>query len=170
MNNIQIDTALRSEKICRDIYVGTFSADTLPLKEYPGAYIANTDTSSQPGQHWVAFYCEKEKQIEVFDSYGYNPAVYSPYLKNWIGSDYVIQSTCKLQGPDSTVCGQYCMFFVLLRCHGFSYEYVISTLSRHTEYNDRFVCKFINKYFKLRTSVQDAVFIIKTLLKNGKHG
>jgi hypothetical protein len=169
MNSLQIETALFADKMCKNIFAGTFSSDTLPEKEYPGAYIANTDTASQPGQHWVAFYCDELNKLEVFDSYGYNPAIYSPFLKNWIGNDFLIQSNCKLQGPDSTVCGQYCMFFVLLRCHGISYQDIISALTRNTTYNDKFVCKFINKYCRLNTKIRDTTFVIQSLLKNGPH-
>ena len=169
MNSIQIETALNSEQMVRDIFVGVFAADELPKeKEYPGGYIANTDQSNQPGKHWVAFFCEKYGEIEVFDSYGYNPAVYSEYLKNWIGDDFIIQSTSKLQEHESTVCGQYCMFYILLRCHGFTYEDVISALTRNKKINDKFVCKFINKYYKLNTTVQDKKFLLSILLKKNE--
>jgi len=169
MNSLQMEKALLVDKMCKDIFVGVFAADKLPDKEYPGIYIANTDVASQPGQHWVAFYCEKPDTTEVFDSYGYNPAVYSLFLKTWIGDDYIVQNSCRLQGPDSTVCGQYCIFYTLLRCHGYRYEDVISVLTRNTTYNDKFVCKFINKYCKLKTVVQDSSFVVKTLLKNGQN-
>jgi hypothetical protein len=167
MNNHQIERVLRDELLARDKFVGVFSADTIPEKEYPGAYIVNTDTVAEPGEHWVAFYCEKQGQLEAFDSFGKNPGEYSIHIKEWMGQDYIILSSAGLQSNDSTVCGNYCLYFLLLRCHGFSYEDVLSIFCSDNKLNDKYVCKFINKYFKLRTKVQDSTFILSRLLKNG---
>ena len=76
MNGHEIEVALRCERLCRDEFVGVFAADTIPQKEYPGAYIVNTDRSGEPGQHWVAFYCETPGILEAFDSFGKNPGDY----------------------------------------------------------------------------------------------
>ena len=56
MNASEIEDALRSNRFAKQYLVGVFAADQLPTKEFPGAYIVNTNTSSQPGQHWVAFF------------------------------------------------------------------------------------------------------------------
>ena len=76
------------DKILTDIlsgprahYLGVFSRDQLPLStithhlahtstRYPSAYIAKTDPSSLPGDHWVAFYHLSPIHLEFFDSYG----------------------------------------------------------------------------------------------------
>lgn len=159
MNATEIEKALLQDKNVREVWVGIFAADMLPTKEYPGAYIANTKPSSHSGEHWVAFYTTEPGKLEAFDSYGKNPCEYSEDLKNWIGKDYVIHSSAHCQNYDSTVCGQYCMFFVLLRAKGFSFEDVLSALTKHKGVNDAFVCKFINKYFTVKTIVQDYEFI-----------
>ena len=49
------------------------------------------------------------------------------------------------------------MFFILVRAYGFSYQDVLSALTSDNRVNDRFVCKFINKFFKLRTVVKDKI-------------
>ncbi len=74
MNGFQIEKSLRSEPLVRDQFVGVFAADQIAEKEYPGAYIVNTDTSKGSGEHWVAFYCTENGQLEAFDSFGKNPA------------------------------------------------------------------------------------------------
>ena len=62
-------------------YLAVFSRDNLPDSTsnsqlatnstlYPSAYLANTDPSSLPGKHWVAFYYLSPTQLEFFDSYG----------------------------------------------------------------------------------------------------
>ena len=165
MNNVQIEKALRSDDTVTNVFIGVFSADTLPSpKEFPAAYIANTEPSDMSGQHWVAFYCVNDT-IECFDSFGRNPAEYSEHLAAWINDDYKIVQIETLQSDDSTVCGQYCMFFVLLRAYGFSYEDVMSALTSDTVVNDRFVCKFINRFFKMRTVVRDKQFFMTKMLK-----
>ena len=165
MNSEQIDKALRSDDTVNEVYVGTFPADLLPYpKEFPGAYIANTQPSSMSGEHWVAFYCDNDK-VECFDSYGKNPTDCSDYIAKWVDDEYQVIQIEVLQADDSTVCGQYCMFFVLVRAYGFSYQDVFSALTSDSRVNDRFVCKFINKFFKLRKVVKDKKFLISRLLK-----
>ena len=168
MNSTEIEQALRSERLCRDEFVGVFSADNIPSKEYPGAYIVNTDPSGQPGQHWVAFYCTEPGQLEAFDSFGQNPGDYSPTIKDWMSDDFIIVSSSILQSDDSTLCGNYCLYFILLRCHGFSYEDILSIFCSDSKLNDLYVCKFINKYFKLKTTIRDSTFILENLIKNGR--
>ena len=63
MNASEIEDALRSNRFAKQYLVGVFAADQLPAKELPGAYIVNTDTSSQPGQHWVAFFTTEEGTV-----------------------------------------------------------------------------------------------------------
>ena len=113
MNGNQINNALLSDSVVKRTFVGVFAADHLPEKEYPGGYIVNTDTSDKPGQHWVAFYATKPGKLEGFDSFGRNPAQYSELIKTWIGGDYFTMCKAQYQSNDSTVCGQYCIFFIL---------------------------------------------------------
>ena len=163
MNGVQIATALLSDPIVKNIFVGVFAADHLPNKEYPGGYIINTDTSDKPGQHWVAFYTEVPGRLEGFDSFGRNPSYYSELIKKWVGDDFLTISNAQHQSNDSTVCGQYRIFFILLRSHGFKYEDVMSALIKNRVINDKFVCKFVNKYFRLRTTIKNEKFIISSL-------
>ena len=59
--------------------------------------------------------------MECFDSYGKKPTVYSDYIVRLIDDEYQVIQIEVLQADDSTVCGQYCMFFILVRAYGFSY-------------------------------------------------
>jgi len=168
MNNEEIEKALRSDPAVDKTFIGVFSADTLPIpKEFPGGYIANTEPSHMSGQHWVAFYCN-DNTVECWDSFGRNPAEYSEHLATWINDEYKIVQIESVQSDDSTVCGQYCMFFILLRAYNFSYEDIMSAFTSDTVINDKFVCKFINKYFKLKTTIKDKKFLLDRLLKTKK--
>ena len=142
----------RRNRFAREYLVGVFAADQLPTKEFPGAYIVNTDTSSQPGKHGVAFFTTEEG-TECFDSFGENPSAYSEHIAQWLKDDCQVVQCVTLQSRDSTVCGQYCIYFILFRSYGFSYEDMMSSLTESTVISDKFVCKFVNKFFKLHTTV-----------------
>lgn len=146
MDNVQIERALRSDPLINETFVGVFAADKLPQhKEFPGGYIANTEVSTNSGQHWVSFYYTGNT-LECFDSFGTNPANYSHHLNSWINGDFQVIQSEVLQSNDSTVCGQYCMFFILLKSYNYSYEDFLSVFRKDTKYNDLFVCRFINKF------------------------
>ena len=164
MNGAQIERALHQDKFGSQSFVGVFAADRLPVKEFPGSYVVNTDETGQPGQHWVVFYAADDT-VECFESFGKNPGVYSVHIKKWLDDMYQVVQCETLQSKDSTVCGHYCMFFLLLRSYGFSYEDVMSAFTSDTVINDKFVCKFINKFLKLKTSVQDKYFLIQRAIK-----
>jgi hypothetical protein len=80
----------------------------------------------------------------------------------------MVMSGTLRQGQTSTTCGQYCMFFVLLRTHGYRYEDIMSALTTNPVVNDKFVCKFVNRYFSLKTTTHNNEFLIQTLLKGIK--
>ena len=46
--------------------------------------VANTDPSSKPGTHWVAFYFPSKGKGEFFDSYGHPPIYYNNSFKNFL--------------------------------------------------------------------------------------
>jgi len=164
MNGAQIESELRSDKFVNGYFVEIFAADQLPEKEYPGAYVVNTDEAHMPGQHWVAFFTY-DKTIECFDSFRQNPGKYSKHIENWLEDTYRVVQSETLQSTDSTVCGQYCMYFVLLRSYGYSFKDIMSSLTKNKKVNDKFVCKFINKFFKIKTSVRDKYFMIENALR-----
>lgn len=159
MNSVQIDKALRKDEKIRDFWVGVFAADKLPEKEYPGAYVANTQSSDQGGEHWVAFFTPEQGRVEAFDSYGRNPTFHSEYFQLWIGEDNLKYNHEQFQSYNTTVCGQYCIFFVALRCRNVSLENICKILNIYKGKSDDFVCKFVNKNYNLRTSVQNLDFI-----------
>jgi hypothetical protein len=78
MNTNQIAYALEQDSITSKRFCGVFPSDRLPetIERYPCGFIANTDPSSQPGIHWVAFYFPTEHKGEFFDSYGEAPNYY----------------------------------------------------------------------------------------------
>ena len=152
MNAGQIEDSPRGDKFASQYFVGVFGADKIPDKKFPGGFVVNTDESGH-WEHWVAFFTV-DNRIECFDIFFKNPGVYFVHIKKWLDDMYQVVQ-CETQSEDSTVCGHYCTFFLLLRSYGFSYEDVMSAFSSNTAINDKFVCKLVNKFFKLKKSVED---------------
>ena len=166
MNNLQISQALDADDVTKQIFVGVYAADTLPIKEYPGAYICNTDTSSEPGRHWIAFFSPTVGVLESFDSFGRHPGTYSSHIRDWIKKDELKYSQSVFQTTDSVVCGNYCILFILLRAHHISYDNIVSILTNNKTINDQFVHKFVNKYFNVKTKLCDREFLLAQLKRH----
>ena len=72
MNTLQLKRALEHNPSTKKIFGGVFAADELPktFDTFPYGLVANTDPSTEPGTHWVAFYFPSRDKGEFFDSYG----------------------------------------------------------------------------------------------------
>ena len=123
LTTIEIDDFLRNYFTSfkhRIHYLGTFPFDqfphqkfTQPLHSYALCCVVNIDPSYKPGQHWVAFFREKDsKEIEFFDSYGYPPSSYKFEPFSQLTS---VSNTFPLQSNATNVCGHYCILFLLFR-------------------------------------------------------
>ena len=144
------------DKILTDIlwgtpttYLGVFSRDELPhsFTRYPSAYVANTDHSSLPGQHWVAFYHLSPSHLEFFDSYGCPPEDYHFHIPPSITQIDI--NSHQIQSDNSSDCGQYCIFYLYQRAHDIPLPEIIKAL-RMTSNPDLFVRTF---YSKLRSRI-----------------
>ena len=73
MNTLQLKRALERNTFTKKIFGGVFAADELPkvMNTFPCGFVANTDPSTEPGTHWVAFYFASRDKGEFFDSYGH---------------------------------------------------------------------------------------------------
>ena len=97
-------------------FLGVFARDKIPSVSYvnslaPCAYVANTDASTMPGSHWVAFYHPAPSYLYFFDSYGTSPSVYDfPVPEHY----HVKHNPYLIQSLTSEACGQYCIYFLYL--------------------------------------------------------
>ena len=145
MDAAQINSLL-IESLCDTStrYLGVFALDQLPptLTNFPCCYVANTDPISLPGTHWVAFYLDSRTHLEFFDSYGNSPDLYNfptpPKLTSIICNDYPFQ---KIQ---TSVCGQYCIFYLHQRAHHIPLRSIISSLRSFPD-PDSYVRSFVSK-------------------------
>jgi hypothetical protein len=163
MDSGTLSKLLATNKVTAASFIGVFPSDKVALlergKRLPESYIANCSPSGHGGTHWVAFYQEEQKMLEVFDSYGKPLGLYNKDLLASTDGLTIIQQSQQLQQIGSTVCGQYCMFFILKRAMGMSYKHLIHLFTDDIETNDKMVCQFVNSYFDIKTPVYDNKFL-----------
>ena len=80
MDTIEISSIMF--RVCKN-YLGTFPSDKLP-EGVDGAhsFIANIDSSNQPGTHWISIAVDESGCANYFDSYGLPPMIKLPYKIN----------------------------------------------------------------------------------------
>src|SRR5689334_20148323 len=120
MNSNQIRRELTSDAYSKRYFKGVLARDQLPNKiKKPAAYIINTENSDKKGEHWLALFYDRNCRCDFFDSFGLHPAFYN--LEKYL---YKTSSTWQynknqLQSLESSYCGNYCIYFILLRSRGF---------------------------------------------------
>lgn len=139
MNTTQIECVLRHDRRLTRYVKGVFSSDTLPIRvrDYPSAYICNTDPSRSPGMHWIVFWFEGNV-VEFFDSFGHPPSYYTPrFDRFW--SDNV--PTCRynsqqLQRDDSDTCGHHVLYYLNQKVKKTPLVDIVQTLYRKDDPDD----------------------------------
>lgn len=147
MNTNQLKSIFSCDGDLKKRVVGIFASDQIPknVRELTG-FIVNTDPISKPGQHWIAFYVNKQRELECFDSYGNSSDLYSSSIKHFIRRyDKVTFNNKRLQGDKTSVCGQYCVFFLWCRIkERLSIVKIGERFTSDYDLNDRFVFDFVN--------------------------
>ena len=132
----------------RSQYQGIYAKDTLPKLTKYGGYIANTDESSDIGEHWVLTYVT-ERELYFIDSFAEPPMHYGQEFVNWINSYHgkIKQLHQPLQHPQSHFCGLYVLFFFYHLSRNYSLYTLLKYFSRNFLRNDRNVVVFSKKKF-----------------------
>lgn len=143
----QIHRILSNDNYAGKHFTGVFPADHLPPIKKETAFIVNTDTHDQNGSHWLAMFIQDKNTLEFFDSFGLPPSTYHPFISQYASQfKHVKWNETSFQSPTSNVCGQYCTYYLLKRCNGFSMEYVLHVL-RFSKNNDFILYKFFKKKY-----------------------
>lgn len=157
MNTSQLTCALNCDIYLKFVDKYVLAADQLPkisIRQFPCVFIVNTDSSTEPGKHWVAFYFDEYKNGEFFDSYGNTPQSYNRRFLNFLRQNALSYryNDKKLQNDYSDVCGQYCVYFLMFRARKYSMQRIVGNLS--FEYNDQYVYDMIKDVFYMCFSSQ----------------
>jgi hypothetical protein len=146
MNTEDIETLLTSDAVCRRVFQGVFSSDTLPPN--PRLLVCNTDPSTRTGTHWISIHVDECGRGEFFDSFGRAPnKLFEDYMnehcREWIFNRRQLQSIV------SSFCGYYCCMYCLLRSRGVDLNSVVAMFTNDTGFNDSIVHSFVcNKILK----------------------
>ncbi len=148
MKAYELRNAIKSDLGLMLTIAGIYASDKLPcfvLHSLPYGFIANTDTLGNPGKHWVAFYMDENGQGEFFDSLGKPPQHYCEQFKTFLTERCasIVYNARTLQGIDSVLCGQYCLYYLANRCRGATMEDILSQFTDNTSVNDMIVDQYV---------------------------
>lgn len=132
MNTKQLWQALTNNTSTNEKFGGIFSYDTLKgINKRPQLIICNTDPSDKEGTHWILFFFHNEGMAEFYDSLGNDITFYGPKFLSFIEkySTNYYQSLIRTQPLESDLCGYYCLYYALKRCHGYNMEHILNSMS-----------------------------------------
>lgn len=163
---MQLNGLAKRCPVLKDIFVGVFPSDRIPdicsvKKRRAYAFIVNLDRSGLQGSHWIALYLPKHRNgiAEYFDSYG-RPPTKSNFLRLLKKYRGYIYNNIMLQSPFSTVCGQYCLFYLCRRARMESSTTILRTFHNHDLVtNDIVVNRYVKRYFRTSLKLYDIPFI-----------
>lgn len=146
MDTAQIERLLAADAYTRTVVRGVLPKDglpTTPMTTYPAAFVCNTHSSNEPGQHWICMFIAKDGRGEYFDSYGLPPR--HDEFVDFLQSNCVTWTFNKrtLQSPLSNVCGQYCVVYLLHRSRGVPTKTFVNTFGNDLVNNDCRVFDFV---------------------------
>lgn len=146
MNTMELEEYLKEMKH-PGFYVGVHAANRLPFScKIPCAIIANTEPDSSNGLHWTALFISRNGYGEYFDSFGRPPTGYhQKFIKEktrvWTYNKNTLQNVL------SSVCGQYCLMYLLFKMNGFTLAGFVHFLSNNTLHNDAIITHLFKSFF-----------------------
>ena len=126
-------------------FIGTFSRDRLPKQMNKSCgLVANTDTSFEPGEHWIAIYIDENGIGEYFDSYGL-PPLHQEFINflNYNCPNGYFSNFKTLQCLTCVTCGHYCIAYIKMRSNGLSYDEFIKLFTNNQLTNDNLIQKYV---------------------------
>ena len=125
MNTFQLAQALMKDPFTKGSFAGVYACDQLTsieISKYPKSFVVNTDPMKLPGTHWIAIYFNEKMKGESFDSY-------RKHFLDFMNRNAVEWEHNKipLQSAFSTVCGQYCIYFLYHHCRKRSMSSIVNS-------------------------------------------
>lgn len=148
MNSNEIRKVL-AQFVPEEFKTGVYASDQLKYVCGPlFAIIVNSDDSEHSGTHWLALIKSHRNSniVEFFDSFALPIKFYGKYFNGFFTKNrYRIKvNNRQLQSTFSTVCGQYCLYYLACRLKGIPMNNIISEFSRtNLEKNDFKVETFV---------------------------
>ena len=155
MDNLQLSHLAANCKVTAPHFGGVFAINTLPETPFrlPYSIISNIDPSNKGGSHWICIYFPINGPPEYMDSYGFPPRY---EFKRFMNSNYFVYNTQMIQSPYTTVCGQYCLYYLYNRSIKKTMDSVLNSFDLDNLLaNDIAVNKFVSYHFKLDLPLYD---------------
>ena len=172
METSEIFASLKVNEEMKRAFDGVYPIDMLPEKhqvnydKYGQAYmVVNLDPHYKTGSHWVSLCISPNDDLydEYFDSYGQEPP---KIVREYLGNNYLWQ--CKqLQNDLSTICGQWCMFYIREKCRKRALTEIVGTFpGKDTLENDKKVNAIVNREFDAPPhGIVDTSFLTKQVAR-----
>jgi len=167
MDTGKIDECLKSIDKNNIRTGGVFACDELPDRSLlKNKYVVvNFDKKNEPGSHWIVIGTETGGggSDEYFDSFGLPPI--NKLIEHFLmegGKNHYESSQKSIQHPLSTVCGQYCIFFIYCRCSGLSFSDFIKMFNNIPILNDAIVNCVTSDIFNISYDMVDVTFVRDT--------
>jgi len=145
---------------------GTFPYNNIPFFT-TGCCVFNTDKKGKAGQHWLAVWKNNGEvtyalllhiynttlsdKTVVFDSFGIQN--YSEHLidslRSLAGDTSIHMLNVSLQHESTSVCGQWCVLFLILLDKGLNIEYVMKLMYRKNKLsNDKVIYSVFDQFYR----------------------
>ena len=153
MNAFQLAQALTKDPFTKGSFTDVYACDQLPsieINEYPKSFVVNTDLMELLGTHWIAIYFVKQIKEEFFDSYGKHLIHYNKYFLDFMNRNAVEweRNKIQLQNAFSTLCGQYCIYFLYHRCRKRPMSTIVNSFLNDKLHNDQLVYDFVRRKYR----------------------
>lgn len=136
MRSESIREALRGHYVTRQYFKDVYPYDLLPHLQPGKAYVVNSHSHLEEGEHWMAVYRGYDGTVRFMDSYGQSPP---SFLRKY----RVTHTGIRYQGVQPT-CGLYCLLFVL----SVKKPELLNSLDPHDWIsNDKWIRKFALREF-----------------------
>jgi hypothetical protein len=129
------------------IHAGVFANNKLPRRASKRTFIiVNDDPSYKNGSHWCALYVDENGLGYFFDSFGQPPRkTHVRFLKE--NCRYWNYNAKQLQDQSSTLCGNYCVLFLLNFALGYCVDDFMKMFTSDTSLNDVICEEIFQMYF-----------------------
>ena len=148
MNTAEIEKDIKKYKETLNTFLGCYPSDEIPKFPKPSdhgarAFICNTDPKTKPGSHWVSFFIEGET-VEFFDTYGRSPKSWSfpKSLGEHIKDRRCYFNTNIVEGFYDNTCGNFCIYMIVQRCRGFSFDSILLSFTGNVDVNRNIVLRY----------------------------
>lgn len=150
MNTTELLYCMQTSKILKKVTTTVLPLNELssfhPTREEECAIIVNLAPIPHPGIHWVSIHLLNGHAV-YFDPLG-NP-IQKKEIKNFVEKNAKTKTINNfvVQGRYSSLCGQFCIFFLEHRCIGMRMRDIVEMFTKSTRKNDAIVQWYFLKRF-----------------------